>query len=123
MTRNEKEENNMKKTIAGLIGAVILSGCGVMQNSINTEDSYKEKAALALGTNVENIKISNQTASLDSISFIAERVDNNSFYKCSYTTALVVESDALCSKTTEPKEEVKEVNEQCNALQQAANQC
>lgn len=74
----------------------LLSGCGLIDNSIRGDGDLKEKAAFALGTTPDQITISNRKAEIDSVKFNA--TTKGKVYQCYYTT-VGLSSDALCSAT------------------------
>lgn len=110
-----------KLAVVLYVSALGLSGCGMIDNSMRSDDSIKLKAAKALNTTADKITIENRTASLGSVSF--EAIENGKTNYCYYSTAGVT-SDVVCSdkKKTESKPSTTSSNS-CNALQAAAGQC
>lgn len=103
-------------TIALSLTVLSLSGCAALEKNTVTENSLKDKASTSIGTKPENIKVSNIQGGLEKITFDATA--NGSEYSCYYTTALIVKSDAICSKLDGNKKV-----SQCDALSSAAGKC
>lgn len=103
----------------------VLSGCGIIEKQITSEDSLKEKASFAIGVEPQTIAISNVQSGLEKVTFDANV--NQSRYSCYYTTVLASESDAICRKISAandtPKPTKKETNSECNDLLKAAGRC
>ncbi|MDP8033247.1 hypothetical protein QJU43_03040 [Pasteurella atlantica] len=108
----------MKKL--GLLTAMtILTACGSIGNVIISDQTLQEKAAFALNTTSNKVKISQRNAGLDDIRFVAS-VGRKS-YQCYITTvAGVVSSDAICSGSRSVKQKRGST---CNALLKAAGRC
>jgi len=109
---------NIKNCVASLLTIALLSSCAALEKQSVTDKSLQDKAALAIGTKSENIKVSNIGGNIQSVTFDA--VANGFNYSCYYTTALVVKSDAICTKFDELNNKPKS---ECNALTAAAGQC
>ncbi|GKW14869.1 hypothetical protein BSK71_11190 [Pectobacterium actinidiae] len=109
----------MKKKYAFVLlsMAFAISGCGVVDNALRSDNNIKEKAAFALGTTPDKITITNRTSDINSVKFNA--TTNGKVYQCYYSTA-GVSSDALCSSTDGSS---LPNGSQCNALLKAANKC
>lgn len=108
----------MKKTILISLLTLSLCGCGIIDNSIRSDDNIKEKAAFALGTTPDKITISNKKADIDSVKFNATY--KKKVYQCYYTTEFGYSSDVLCSPTDGSK---LTNTAQCNDLLKAAGKC
>lgn len=98
--------------------SLMLSGCGMIDSSIRSDESIKQKTAFALGTTADKITISNRTTEVGSVRFNA--TFKKKVYQCYYTTALISSSDVLCSPT-DGKSSSKTT--QCNDLTRAAGKC
>ncbi|KGQ39595.1 hypothetical protein [Gallibacterium genomosp. 1] len=95
---------------------LVLSGCGMVGNTVISDASLQSKAAFALNTTADKVTISHRQAGLDDIRFTANIGKKQ--YQCYITTvAGVISSDAVCSRTTGNKKR------SCNALEKAANRC
>lgn len=113
----------MKKLFITLIPC-LLTACGTIGNTVISDRSLQEKAAFALNTTAEKVKISQRTAGLDDIRFVASIGKRH--HQCYITTvAGVISSDAICSGAgSANKSAVKNnKNPNCNALLKAANRC
>lgn len=105
----------MKKYGALLL---LLAGCSTVGNAVISDESLKTKAAFALETNANKVKISDRTSDgLDTIRFNAKVKGKK--YQCYITTvAGVVSSEAICARGSLPKKTTS-----CNALLRAAKRC
>ncbi|OOH92396.1 hypothetical protein BMT54_00385 [Pasteurellaceae bacterium 15-036681] len=100
----------------------LLAACGSIGNAIISDNSLQEKAAFALNTNPDKVKISQRRGGLDDIRFTAT-VGKNS-YQCYITTvAGVISSDAICSGSNNLSNSSKQKSSQCNALLKQAGKC
>lgn len=109
----------MKKifTLSTLIlAASALSGCGMLSNRIDSDSGIKQKTAEAIGVMPNQIKISQRRAELDSVHYVAKAKGHT--YMCYYTSAVAIESDAVC-RDMNGKAKAKN----CNALLDAAGMC
>ena len=108
-----------------LIIAIALTSCSTVGNSVISDNSLKQKTAVALNSEPENITISNRRSDgLDSIRFTASA--NGRSHQCYITTLMgAISSDAICSAGNNAKEAKPQKNsgQQCNALLQAAGRC
>ncbi|WP_052121871.1 hypothetical protein [Gallibacterium anatis] len=95
----------------------ILSGCGMVGNTVISDASLQSKAAFALNTTADKVTISNRQPGLDDIRFIASI--GRKQYQCYITTvAGVISSDAICAGTDGTKSK-----RSCNALEKDAGHC
>jgi Tfp pilus assembly protein PilV len=101
-----------------LLMAGILSGCSVIDNNTRDNTSIQRKAAFALGTSADKIRIENRTADLMKVEFDA--IYKGRRFQCYYTGGVLVTSDAICS-ATDGKRIPSSAN--CNALLKAAGKC
>ncbi|HGS4477205.1 TPA: hypothetical protein ACMDNN_003360 [Vibrio cholerae] len=114
----------LKFVAACSVALTVLSGCGIIEKQVASDESLQEKAAFAIGTQPSNISISNVQSGLEKITFDADA--NGSQYSCYYTTVIAVKSDAICKKMgpkTAPKPTMEESQGECNALLKAAGRC
>ncbi|CAH0526660.1 hypothetical protein [Vibrio hippocampi] len=107
----------MKKYIA-LIGILMFTGCSIIDNNTRDNLSLQKKAAFALGTSANNVKIENRTADIIKVEFDA--IYKGRRFQCYYTGGVIVTSDAICS-ATDGKGMPAGAN--CNALLKAAGKC
>ncbi|EEP5037173.1 hypothetical protein HBY97_004586 [Salmonella enterica] len=114
----------LKLIAACSVALTVLSGCGIIEKQVASDESLQEKAAFAIGTQPRNIAISNVQSGLEKITFDAEA--NGSQYSCYYTTVIAVKSDAICKKMgaqADTKPATEESQGECNALLKAAGRC
>ena len=71
----------MKKFMA-LAALLMLGACGTVGNAVISDASLQEKAAFALNTTPNKVKISNRRATMDSIKFVATKGGKS--YQCHY---------------------------------------
>lgn len=107
----------MKKLGCFLALSMMLTGCGMIDNAVRSDTSIQEKAAFALGTTPEKVKITNRRGEIDSVRFNA--TTNGRTFQCYFTTA-GISSDALCSPTDGG---ANPAGAQCNDLLKAAGRC
>ena len=98
---------------------LLLSGCGTIGNMVIQDSSLEQKAAFALNTTADKVKISNRSGSVDgTINFVATTKGKS--HQCYITTvAGAVSSQAICSGSNS----VNSNQQQCNALLKAAGRC
>lgn len=107
----------MKKSIAFLT-LLMLSGCSMIDNNTRQDSSIQEKAAFALGTSANKVKIENRSADIIKVNFDA--LYKGRRFQCYYTGGVILTSDVICSPT-DGKGMPSGSN--CNALLQAAGKC
>lgn len=102
-----------------VISTLLLSGCGTVGNMIIQDTTLEQKAAFALNTTSDKVKISNRHGSVDgTINFVATTKGKS--HQCYITTmAGAVSSQAICSGANS----VNPNAQQCNALLKAAGRC
>ncbi len=114
----------LKLIITSVAALTILSGCGLLDKTTTSNATLQDKASYAIGAMPNDINISNVRAGLDKVVFHAEA--NDSLYRCYYTTAVAIKSDAVCTKmdgeTTGTSSNEPQAA-QCNALLKAAGRC
>lgn len=112
--------NKMRhKILISSLLTLVLTGCGIIDGAVRSDNSIKEKTAFALGTTADNVTISNISKDFDSVKFNATY--KKKVYQCYYSTVLVTTSDVLCSPT-DGKSSLPQTA-QCNALTKAAGKC
>ncbi|GAB2657937.1 hypothetical protein [Vibrio panuliri] len=107
----------MKKIII-MLGLLSLSGCSVIDNNTRDDYSIQRKAAFALGTSADQVKIEHRTADLMKVEFDA--IYKKRRFQCYYTGGVVVTSDAVCSPTDGKG---MPTGASCNGLMKAAGKC
>ncbi|MDD9178013.1 MULTISPECIES: hypothetical protein [Aliivibrio] len=110
----------MKKHLVALIAFISLSmsGCSIIDNNIKVDKDLQKKAAFALGTTPEKIKITNRGADIMKVTFNA--TFKKRVFQCYYTGGVIITSDAICSATDG---KAMPATSQCNALLKAAGKC
>ncbi|WP_154953870.1 hypothetical protein [Neisseria flavescens] len=111
---------NTRIIVSAAFVALALAGCGTINNATVSDQKLQERAAFALGTSPNAVKISNRSNEGIRINFTAtvgKRVSQ--CYVTSVTSTIgVTTSDAICSGGGAHKGKG-----QCNALLKAAGRC
>ena len=104
-----------------LLAATFFVGCGTVGNMVIQDKSLEQKAAFALNTTSDKVKITNRQGSIDgTINFVA--TTGGKSHQCYITTVGgAISSQAICSGSNSVKQ--GESNKQCNALLKAAGRC
>lgn len=114
----------MKTTsvLASLAFAAILGGCGMISEQVTSEDTMLDKAETATGIIKSNLTLVKDSvhSSIDAVNFNVTDKQGN-LYKCYFTSAIAVTSDALCTKISADGSEAGPTN--CNPLLKAAGKC
>ena len=102
-----------------LLAATFFVGCGTVGNMVIQDKTLEQKAAFALNTTSDKVKISNRQGSIDgTVNFVA--TTGGKSHQCYITTvAGAVSSQAICSGSNS----VNSNQQQCNALLKAAGRC
>ena len=108
-----------QRNVLLIASLLLLGGCGTIGNMVIHDASLEQKAAFALNTTADKVKISNRSGSVDgTINFVATTKGKS--HQCYITTmAGAVSSQAICSGSNS----VNSSNQQCNALLKAAGRC
>lgn len=103
-----------------LLAATFFVGCGTVGNMVIQDKTLEQKAAFALNTTSDKVKISNRQGSIDgTVNFVA--TTGGKSHQCYITTVGgAVSSQAICSGSNSVKQDE---NKQCNALLKAAGRC
>lgn len=109
---------------SALILATLITGCGMISEQVTSEDSMLDKAETATGISKSNLKLveGSVDSSLDAVNFKVTDQDGN-LYKCYFTSAIAVTSDALCTKISKDGKAEPANQGNCNALLKAAGKC
>lgn len=93
---------NIRKFLLVVACTAPLAGCGMVSSSLTSKDTMLEKAEFATGINKNNLTIVEESVSgsLDAVNFTVKDKQNNT-YKCYFTSAIAVTSDAVCTKISE----------------------
>lgn len=104
--------------------ATSIAGCGMISEQVTSEDSMLDKAETATGIAKFNLKLveGSVDSSLDAVNFKVTDQDGN-LYKCYFTSAIAVTSDALCTKISKDGKAEPANQGNCNALLKAAGKC
>lgn len=102
----------MKKII--LLASLTLSACGVISEKVVQDSTLQNKTAFAYGVDAADVKIVGRSGGVAEVNWTAEV--NGETVTCYMGTAVVINSDALCSKG-------KQLKRSCNALLAAAGKC
>ncbi|MFM2477188.1 hypothetical protein [Celerinatantimonas sp. MCCC 1A17872] len=110
-----------------------LSGCGMVSKQMANPQKLQDKASVSIGVPADKITVSDISGDLDSVHFTAKVQGlNDRYYKCYYSSAIVVTSDTICNPIyssvaaklrAEKNGSDKANSTQCNALTKAAGQC
>ena len=109
---------------SALIAAASIAGCGMISEQVTSEDAMLDKAETATGIAKSNLKIveGSVDSSLDAVRFNVTDQSGN-LYKCYFTSAIAVTSDALCTKISKDGKAEPANSGNCNALLKAAGKC
>ena len=85
---------------AALVAGAVLSltACGHIQKEISSEADMLDKAEFATGIDARNLRIveGSVSGSIDSVNYKV-KAKNGQVYRCYFTSALAVTSDAICT--------------------------
>jgi len=103
-----------------LLVATLFAGCGTVGNMVIQDKTLEQKAAFALNTTSDKVKISNRQGAIDgTVNFVA--TTRGKSYQCYITTVGgAISSQAICSGSNSVKQGE---SQQCNALLKAAGRC
>ena len=124
-----KVSKNFLVALALGIVACALGGCGFIKKPMTSEATLLDRAEMATGVEKSNLSVvpDSVRSEIDSVHYKV-RSKNGDIYRCYFTSALVVDSDALCTKIvgTEGIKSSKNStkgSKDCNALLKAAGKC
>jgi len=114
---------NKNKTLL-LISAValILSSCGHVSNAVLTDDTLLDKAEFATGIDRDNLTLVSRSGSIDSVEYTVKSSKGAKF-RCYFTSAIAVNSDAICQEISADGKKKSKKAGNCNALLKAAGKC
>ena len=131
-----KVSKNFLVALALGIVACALGGCGFIKKPMTSEATLLDRAEMATGVEKSNLSVvpDSVRSEIDSVHYKVKS-KNGDIYRCYFTSALVVDSDALCTKiggaegtkssknsTKSSKPSTKD-SKGCNALLKAAGKC
>lgn len=102
----------MKKII--LLASLTLSACGVISEKVVQDSTLQNKTAFAYGVDAADVKIIRRSGGVTDVKWTADV--SGETVTCYMTSAVVISSDAICSKG-------KQLKRSCNALLAAAGKC
>lgn len=113
---------------AGL--TAMISGCGHPGKAMATDDQMLDKAEFATGIDRSQLSIVKESVkgSIDSVEYKVKSKNGKTF-RCYFTTALLVQSDAICTaidktgKAFDQQKKKAREDGNCNALLKAAGRC
>lgn len=134
-------QNTKKLAVIALIAAsaFALTGCGAIAQKMTSNEDLLDKAEFATGIEAKNLTVipNSVHGELDAVHFKV-KTNKGATYRCYFTSAIAVTSDAVCTKIG-AKEEVKSTknvnaknagkksgksqSSDCNALLRAAGRC
>ena len=112
------------KTLAATSVALFLNGCGMVSQGITSDDSYLDKAESAIGIDKSQLTLDKDSVKggIDAVNFdVYDKKGNR--YKCYFTSAVAITSDALCTKISKDGTATPANKGNCNALLKAAGRC
>ena len=131
-----KVSKNFLVALALGVVACALGGCGFIKKPMTSEATLLDRAEMATGVEKSNLSVvpDSVRSEIDSVHYKV-RSKNGDIYRCYFTSALVVDSDAHCTKiggaegtkssknsTKSSKPSTKD-SKGCNALLKAAGKC
>lgn len=131
----EVSKNFLVALALGIV-ACALGGCSFIKKPMTSEATLLDRAEMATGVEKSNLSVvpDSVRSEIDSVHYKV-RSKNGDIYRCYFTSALVVDSDALCTKiggaegTKSSKNSTKSSkpntkgSKDCNALLKAAGKC
>lgn len=124
-----KVSKNFLVALALGIVACALGGCGFIKKPMTSETTLLDRAEMATGVEKSNLSVvpDSVRSEIDSVHYKV-RSKNGDIYRCYFTSALVVDSDALCTKIvgaegTKSSKNSTKTSKDCNALLKAAGKC
>lgn len=102
-------QNTKKLAVIALIAAsaFALTGCGAISQKMTSNEDLLDKAEFATGIEAKNLTVipNSVHGELDAVHFKV-KTNKGATYRCYFTSAIAVTSDAVCTKIG-AKEEVK----------------
>ena len=131
----EVSKNFLVALALGIV-ACALGGCGFIKKPMTSEATLLDRAEMATGVEKSNLSVvpDSVRSEIDSVHYKV-RSKNGDIYRCYFTSALVVDSDALCTKiggaegtkssknSTKSSKPSTKGSKDCNALLKAAGKC
>jgi len=131
-----KVSKNFLVALALGIVACALGGCGFIKKPMTSEATLLDRVEMATGVEKSNLSVvpDSVRSEIDSVHYKV-RSKNGDIYRCYFTSALVVDSDALCTKivgaegtkssknSTKSSKPSMKGSKDCNALLKKAGKC
>ena len=131
-----KVSKNFLVALALGIVACALGGCGFIKKPMTSEATLLDRAEMATGMEKSNLSVAPDSvrSEIDSVRYKV-RSRNGDIYRCYFTSALLVDSDALCTKiggaegtkssknSTKSSKPSMKGSKDCNALLKKAGKC
>ena len=131
-----KVSKNFLVALALGIVACALGGCGFIKKPMTSEATLLDRAEMATGVEKSNLSVvlDSVRSEIDSVHYKV-RSKNGDIYRCYFTSALLVDSDALCTKiggaegtkssknSTKSSKPSMKGSKDCNALLKKAGKC
>lgn len=133
-------QNTKNLAVIALIAAsaFALTGCGAISQKMTSNEDLLDKAEFATGIEAKNLTVipNSVHGELDAVHFKV-KTNKGATYRCYFTSAIAVTSDAVCTKIG-AKDEAKNAKTEkaakkagknqsqssdCNALLRAAGRC
>ena len=109
--------------------ASVLGGCGFIKKPMTSEATLLDRAEMATGIDKSNLTVvpDSVKSEIDSVHYKI-RSKNGDLYRCYFSSVIVVDSDALCTKIggtegTKSSKNSTKGSKDCNALLKAAGKC
>lgn len=118
------------KVCLAAVAVAAVSGCGHIGKSMASNEKLLDKAEFATGIERSQLEVveGSVNGTMDSVEFRVKS-KNGKLFRCYYTTALWIQSDALCTaidstgKAYEDQKSKARESGNCNALLRAAGRC
>lgn len=110
--------------IAFGIVACALGGCGFIKKPMTSDDTLLDRAEMATGVEKSNLSVvpNSVKSEIDSVHYKV-RSKNGDLYRCYFSSVIVVDSDALCTKIGGAEGTKGSNGGNCNALLKKAGKC
>ena len=118
------------RAVAVLAAALTLSACGHIAKETTSADTMLDKAEFETGIDRKNLRVVEGSieGSMDAVHYKV-KAKNGLNFRCYFTSALAVTSDAICTpidgdgKAFKKQKEKAAKSGNCNALLRAAGRC
>ncbi len=111
--------NKILFAVSTLAATLALTSCGHVSNAVLSDDVLLDKAEFATGIDRDKLTLESRSGSIDSVEYTVR--SGKTKYRCYFTSAVAINSDAICQPINGNKKSKKSGN--CNALLRAAGRC